>query len=101
MGYQVTAATNYALAGKLAAARRRLATAEQLAGMWPGGPWHAALWEARAVLRRAEGHEDQAIALLREAAASFAELGRRQDEQRCLARAAQRSPMMIGKPFAG
>lgn len=101
MGYRVAAATNYALAGKLAAARRRLATAEQLAGMWPGGPWHAALWEARAVLRRAEGHEDQAIALLREAAASFADLGRRQDEQRCLARAAQRSPMMIGKPLAG
>ena len=101
MGYHVAAATQYALAGKLDAARRRLAVAEQLAGMWPGGPWHAALWEARAVLRRAEGHEDQAIALFREAAASFAELGRRQDEQRCLARAAQRSPMAAGKPLAG
>lgn len=87
MGYQVAAATNYALAGKLDAARRRLANAEQLAGMWPGGPWHAALWETRAVLRRAEGHEDQAVALFREAAVSFAELGRRNDEQRCLGRA--------------
>jgi DNA-binding SARP family transcriptional activator len=96
MGYQVAAARNYALAGKLDAARRRLANAEQLAGMWPGGPWHAALWEARAILRRAEGHEDQAIALFREAAASFAELGRRQDEQRCLARASQGSPTTIG-----
>lgn len=96
MGYHVAAATHYALAGKLDAARRRLANAEQLAGMWPGGPWHAALWEARAVLRRAEGHDDQAIALFREAAASFAELGRRQDEQRCLARAAQESPMATG-----
>jgi DNA-binding SARP family transcriptional activator len=101
MGYQVAAATNYALAGKLDAARRRLAKAEQLAGMWPGGPWHAALWEARAVLRRAEGREDQATALFREAAASFAELGRRPDEQRCLTRAAQRSSMTSGKSLAG
>jgi hypothetical protein len=23
--------------------------------MWPGGAWHAALWEARGVLRQAEG----------------------------------------------
>lgn len=88
MGFHVAAATSYAAAGRLDAARRRLSTAEQLAGMWPGGPWHAALWEARGVLRRAEGHEDQAIGLFREAAATFAELGRRQDEQRCLARAA-------------
>lgn len=101
MGYQVAVAMNYALAGKLDAARRRLANAEQLAGMWPGGPWHAALWEARAILRRAEGHEDQAIALFREAAATFSELGRRHDEQRCLARAAQRSPMTIGNSLAG
>lgn len=101
MGYQVAAARIYALAGKLDAARRRLAKAEQLAGMWPGGPWHAALWEARAILRRAEGHENQAIALFREAADSFAELGRRQDEQRCLARAAQRSLMTSGESLAG
>jgi len=88
MVFHIAAAKRYAAAGKLDAARRRLATAEQLAGMWPGGPWHAALWEARGVLRRAEGHEEQAIALFREAATNFAELGRRQDEQRCLALAA-------------
>ncbi|NUP74486.1 MAG: SARP family transcriptional regulator [Sinomonas sp.] len=93
MGYHVAAATSYALAGRLATARRRLATAEQLAGMWPGGPWHAALWEARGVLRRAEGRHDQANALLREAAASFAELGRPNDEARCLARA-ERGPSL-------
>jgi DNA-binding SARP family transcriptional activator len=87
MGYRVAAATNYALAGRLDAARRRLAAAEQLAGMWPGGPWHAALWEARGILRQAEGQPEQANALFREAALGFAELGRRQDQQRCLARA--------------
>ncbi|MDQ4501462.1 BTAD domain-containing putative transcriptional regulator [Sinomonas sp. ASV322] len=97
MGYQVAAAANYALAGRLDAARRRLATAEQVAGMWPGGPWHAALWEARGVLRQAEGHDDQAIAMFREAAASFAELGRRQDEQRCLASAAGRAEASFGE----
>ncbi|WP_217697908.1 AfsR/SARP family transcriptional regulator [Sinomonas mesophila] len=90
MGFNVAAATGYALAGRLDAARRRLATAEQLAGLWPGGPWHVALWEARGVLRRAEGHDDQANALFREAASSFAELGRRQDQLRCLARAERR-----------
>ena len=90
MGYRIAAATNYALAGSLDAARRRLAAAEQLAGMWPGGPWHAALWEARGVLRQAEGQPEQADALFREAALGFAELGRRHDQQRCLARALHR-----------
>ncbi|MBT2515777.1 BTAD domain-containing putative transcriptional regulator [Arthrobacter sp. ISL-30] len=92
MGYHVAAATSYALAGRLDAARRRLATAEQLAGMWPGGPWHAALWEARGILRRAEGHDDQANALFREAAASFAELGRHRDQLRCLALVVVKDP---------
>ncbi|MEA5453971.1 BTAD domain-containing putative transcriptional regulator [Sinomonas sp. JGH33] len=102
MGYHVAAATSYALAGRLATARRRLATAEQLAGMWPGGPWHAALWEARAVLRQAEGHDDQANALFREAAAGFAELGRPLDELRCLTRAERRPSLATsGTPLAG
>lgn len=95
MGYHVAAATHYALAGRLDAARRRLAAAEQLAGMWPGGPWHAALWEVRGVLRRAEGHEDQAVALFREAATSFGELGRRLDQLRCLNRAEPRPALAI------
>ena len=91
MGFQVAAATSFAMAGRIDAASRRLAKAEQVAGMWPGGPWHAALWEARGVLRLAEGLDDQANALFREAGAAFGELGRRPDELRCLARAAGRS----------
>jgi hypothetical protein len=44
--------------------------------MWPGGAWHAALWEARGVLRQAEGDTRRAAALYNEAADQFAELGR-------------------------
>ncbi|GAB3568629.1 hypothetical protein GCM10027405_30620 [Arthrobacter alkaliphilus] len=91
IGFQVAAAMSYATAGREDAASCRLAKAEQLAGMWPGGPWHAAVWETRGLLRLAEGHDDQANALFHEAAATFAELGRLPDELRCLARAAHRS----------
>ncbi|RVC56976.1 hypothetical protein EN779_23055 [Mesorhizobium sp. M4B.F.Ca.ET.088.02.2.1] len=55
--------------------------------MWQGGPWVAAVWEARGVHRQARGESDQASALLREAAARYAELGRPRDQERCLARA--------------
>src|SRR5436190_14876229 len=34
-------------AGELDAMGRRLDEAERLAGMWNGGPWVAAVWEAR------------------------------------------------------
>jgi hypothetical protein len=51
--------------------------------MWPGGEWQAAVWEARAIVRRAEGHEQQAVALLTEAAAMYDEAGRPLDRDRC------------------
>jgi hypothetical protein len=53
----------------------------------PAGPWPAAVWEARGVLRGAEGNHDQAVALFREAADLFAEPGRPRDEVRCRAAA--------------
>jgi hypothetical protein len=53
--------------------------------MWQGGPWQAAVWEARAALRLAAGDRGQAAALLREAANLFAECGRPLDEARCVA----------------
>ncbi len=91
MGFRVAAAVAYARAGRLDQARLRLQAAESIAGMWPGGAWHAAVWEARAVLRQAEGDLKRAAALFNEAADQFAELGRPLDRDRCRAAAGSRS----------
>jgi tetratricopeptide (TPR) repeat protein len=89
MGFRVAAAIAYARAGRLDQARRRIQAAEPIAGMWPAGAWHAALWEARGVLRQAEGDTRRAAALYNEAADQFAELGRPLDRDRCRAAAQQ------------
>jgi DNA-binding SARP family transcriptional activator len=89
MGFRVASAIAYARAGRLDQARRRLQAAERVAGIWPGGAWHAAVWEARGVLRQAEGDTRRAAALYHEAADQFAELDRPLDRDRCRA-AAQR-----------
>lgn len=70
-------------AGELEQVDRRLADAERIAGMWHGGPWAAALWEARGVQRRAQGAEIRAIAAFDEAASRYADLGRPRDAERC------------------
>jgi len=85
IGLRVAATTACARSGDLAQARQWLTDAERVAGMWQGTAWEAAVWEARAELRRAEGDEAQAKALLREAAELFAERGRPLDEARCVA----------------
>jgi len=85
IGFRVAAATAYARSGELARSRQSLADAERIAGMWQGGPWQAAVWEARGALRLAEGDPAQAAALMREAARLFSESGRPLDEARCLA----------------
>jgi tetratricopeptide (TPR) repeat protein len=90
MGLRVASAIAYARAGRLDQARRRLQAADRVAAMWPGGAWHAAAWEARGVLRQAEGNPRRAAALFNEAADQFAELDRPLDRDRCRA-AAQRS----------
>lgn len=87
IGFRISAAIACARAGELVKARRCLADAENLAGMWQGGPWRAATWEARASLRLAEGDASQAAALLREAASMFGECGRPLDDARCAAAA--------------
>ena len=89
MGFRVAATIANARAGRLDQARRRLRGAEQIAGMWTGGGWHAALWEARGVLRQAEGDVTRAAALYQEATEQFAELGRPLDRDRCQAAARQ------------
>ena len=85
IGLAVAASIACSQAGELARARFWLGHAERLAGMWSGGPWQAAVWEARAALRTAEGDGEQAHALLREAADLFAQSGRPLDEARCRA----------------
>ena len=86
MGFRVASAIALSDAGEVDQAGRRLDEAERIAGMWNGGPWVAAIWEARGVLRRAQGNEEQAAAFLREAATRFAAVGRQRDSERCRAR---------------
>jgi DNA-binding SARP family transcriptional activator len=83
MTFRIEAVRAYARAGDLAHARRHVAEADRIAGMWQGGPWRAAVWEAQAELRRAEGHAEQAAALYAEAAEQFDEFHRRLDARRC------------------
>jgi hypothetical protein len=85
IGLAVAASIASSKAGGLARSRYWLGHAERLAGLWSGGPWQAAVWEARAALRTAEGDREQAHALLREAGDLFAQSGRPLDEARCRA----------------
>jgi len=90
MSYRIAATKAQALAGDLPHAHARLAEAERIAGMWQGGPWLAAVWEARGFIRRAEGNEAQAAALFAEAADLFGRAGRVLEQARCVSLA--RSP---------
>lgn len=83
MSFRAASAIALAEAGELEQIDRRLDEAERLAGMWNGGPWPAALWEARGVQRRAQGKEDRAQAAFMEAAARFEDLHRQLDRARC------------------
>lgn len=83
MDFRTSAAIASADAGDIERAGRYLDEAERTAGMWQGGPWRAAVWEARGALRRAEGDGARAAALFREAAELFASVNRRLDERRC------------------
>lgn len=86
MALRTASAIALAEAGELDQVDRRLNDAERIAGMWHGGPWAAALWEARGVQRRAQNHEIRALAAFDEAASRYHELGRPRDQARCLAR---------------
>ena len=88
MGYLTSAATASARAGELDHARSFIAEAERIAGMWQGGLWTGAVWEARGILRQAEGEGEQARAMFREAAQAFARAGNQSDAARCLEAAA-------------
>lgn len=87
MNFRLEAARVFARAGDLPRARRQIEEAERITSLWQGGPWKAAVWEARAELRRAEGEPAQAKALFLEAAGAFAQVRRPIDELRCRAAA--------------
>ncbi|GAB4059726.1 BTAD domain-containing putative transcriptional regulator [Catellatospora paridis] len=89
LNFRVQASITCAGAGELVRARRHLVDAERISGLWQGGPSAAAVWEARAALRQAEGRPAQAAALLREAADEYARAQRAADEARCRSAAAR------------
>jgi DNA-binding SARP family transcriptional activator len=88
MGFLTSAAMASARAGELDRARAFIAEAERIVGMWQGGLWTGTVWEARGILRQAEGQEDQARAMFREAAEAFESTGNQSDAARCLEAAA-------------
>jgi DNA-binding SARP family transcriptional activator/tetratricopeptide (TPR) repeat protein len=81
-GYHVAAATACAGAGQLERGREFLKRAEFGAGRWPGGPWPAAVAEARAALLLAEGDQRNAAEALRRAAEGYAANGQLLNERR-------------------
>jgi DNA-binding SARP family transcriptional activator len=85
MGFRVASASALAAMGELDQVGRRLDEAERIAAMWHGGPWVAAVWEARGIQRRAEKNTARAISAFEEAASRYAALGRPSDEFRCRA----------------
>jgi DNA-binding SARP family transcriptional activator len=87
IGYRIAAGIACARSSQVGRAREHVADAERISGIWQGGPWRAAVWEAKAELRVAEGQRSQGAALMREAGDLFRESGRPLDEARCLAAA--------------
>jgi DNA-binding SARP family transcriptional activator len=88
MAFRVAAAVTAARAGQLEQAGIFLAAAEATARMWRGGPWPAALDEARGELALASGERARALEQLTAARDAFADDGRRFDADRVEARLA-------------
>lgn len=93
MNFRIEAARAFARAGELSGARRQIEEADRITSLWQGGPWKAAVWEARAEFRRAEGEDAQATALFLEAAEGFAQSRRPLDEMRCRSAAIAMAPV--------
>jgi tetratricopeptide (TPR) repeat protein len=81
-GYNVAAAKACADAAQLDRARDFLRRAEFGAARWPGGPWPAAVAEARAALLLAAGDQRSAADALRRAAEGYAANGQLLNERR-------------------
>jgi DNA-binding SARP family transcriptional activator len=85
IGFHAAAARRLADGNDLQAASFHLEAAEQIAAMWQGGPWAAAVQEARACMALARGQVDDASALLGEAATLYAQAGFALHAARCQA----------------
>ncbi len=80
-GYHLAATTVCARAGQLARGHEFLKHAEHGAARWPGGPWSAAVAQARAELLLAEGDQHAAADALRRAAEGYAAAGQLLNER--------------------
>ena len=79
----VPAAVAYAAVGRTDDAREQLAAARRTAARWEGPAWPAAVDEAEAMLARAEGRDDDAVALLERAARAFDQVNLPVEAARC------------------
>ncbi len=79
----VPAAMACAEVGDLDGARHYAQLAELSADRWPGTAWAAAAREARGMIARAAGEEDEALRLLTSAALGFRDAGQPSDTARC------------------
>jgi tetratricopeptide (TPR) repeat protein len=95
-GYNVAAAKVCADAGQIERGREFVERAEFGAGRWLGGPWPAAVAEARAALLLAEGDPRGAADALRRAAEGYATNGQLLNERR-----AREALQRLGAPLAG
>jgi DNA-binding SARP family transcriptional activator len=85
IGLRISAARRLAEGTAVQAANGHLDAAEQIAAMWSGGPWAAAVLEARAHIVRARGQANDAAMLLGEAASLYAAAGFTLHATRCRA----------------
>ncbi|MPV37409.1 BTAD domain-containing putative transcriptional regulator [Georgenia subflava] len=101
MALRVAAARVCAQTRETARGRIYLADAERVSRMWTGGPWHAAVLEARAHLDHADGGDVAVVAgLLERAATGFEAAGRPREATRCRRAAARWSAHPSSTPGA-
>jgi hypothetical protein len=86
--FRVAAALAAARSGQPERSAAALAGAEATVVLWRGGPWPAALEQARGELASARGDRQEAVERLRAARDGFAEAGWRLDAHRVEARLA-------------
>jgi hypothetical protein len=94
-GYHVAAASVCARVGQLERGHEHLERAEHGAGHWQGGPWPAALAEARAELLLAAGDQHAAEDALRRAAEGYAAAGQLLYERRARASLGRLGPANV------